>query len=517
MARKSYKSKLYLSKSLFIRGLQCHKSLYLQKYQPGLKDAVTEEAQRRFDVGYDVGALAQQLFPGGVIVPYEGLSLAEQISMTQSLIGQGTKTIYEAAFSHNDVFVKADILHRGKRGWEIYEVKSSSAVKDYHYDDAAVQYYVIAGTGLPVAKVFLVHVNTGYVRQGEIDAHQLFNIVDLSETAQDNAAIIPGELERLRSTLQGLEPDIDIGPHCDDPFECDFKGHCWAHIPSPSVFDLADRGKPDPFELYQQGIVRLEDVPPVILGWRQKLQVDGVLHRKNHLDADAVRSFLESLSYPLCFMDFETTVMVPVPLYDGTRPYQQVPFQYSVHILPKPGAPLKHHQYLADGATNPQKDFLEGLLAAIPSNACVLVWNQSFEITRLRELADAFPERSSEINRLINQIRDLMAPFREKSLYHWQFNGSYSIKSVLPALVPGMSYEQLEISDGGEASAQWLRMVQAKNDAEKEAIREQLLRYCQLDTLAMVKILGKMEEMTSVKQKHPLGTALPDKRSRIRR
>ena len=495
MERESGMRKLYLSKSLFTRGLQCHKSLYLQKFKPDLKDAVTEEAQRRFDIGYDVGSLAQQLFPDGVIVPYEGLSPAEQISMTQSLIEQGTDTIYEATFSHNDVFVKADILHRGEEGWEIYEVKSSSGLKDYHYDDAAVQYYVIAGTGLPVAKVFLVHVNTGYVRQGDIDPHQLFTIVDLTEPVRENARIIPGKLERLRTMLQGAEPDIDIGPHCDDHFECDFKGHCWAHIPSPSVFDLTDRGKPDPFELYRQGIVRLEDVPPDSLGWRQKLQVDGVLHRKNRLDADAVRSFLESLSYPLCFMDFETTVMVPVPLYDGTRPYQQVPFQYSVHILPQPGAPLVHHEYLADGATNPQRDFLEGLLAAIPGDACVLVWNQSFESSRLKELADAFPEKGSAINHLIGQIRDLMAPFREKSLYHWQFNGSYSIKAVLPALVPGMSYEQLEISDGGQASAQWLRMVQAKNNAEKEVIREQLLRYCELDTLAMVKILEKMKEM----------------------
>jgi len=194
-------------------------------------------------------------------------------------------------------------------------------------------------------------------------------------------------------------------------------------------------------------------------------------------------------------MDFETTLMVPIPMYDGTRPYQQVPFQYSVHLIQGPGGPLVHHEYLANGATNPQKEFLEGLLAVIPSDACVLVWNQSFESSRLKELAGAFPERSSKINRLIGQIRDLMAPFRDKSLYHWQFNGSYSIKAVLPALVPGMSYDQLEISDGGEASSEWLRMVQSTNSDEKAAIREQLLRYCQLDTLAMVKILGKMQEM----------------------
>ena len=499
MARKGGGNHLYLSKSLFIRGLQCHRSLYLQKYNPELKSPATEEAQQLFNIGYNVGTLAQQLFPGGVMVPYEGLSYSEQLSMTQSLIEQGTDTIYEAAFSHNNVFVKADILHRRKRGWEIYEVKSSAAVKDYHYDDASVQYYVIAGTGLPVARIFLVHINTDYVRQGEIDVHQLFTIADLTETAQENAAAILGELRRQRAMLKGAKPNIDIGPHCDDPFECDFKGHCWAHIPSTSVFDLADRGKPDPFELYQHGIVRLEDVPLDILGWRQKLQVDGFLHRKNHLDADAIRGFLESLRYPLCFMDFETTVMVPVPLYDGTRPYQQVPFQFSVHILSKPGGKLEHHQYLSDGAINPQKEFLKELLTVIPRNACILVWNQSFESSRLRELAEAFPKQGSKINRLIDQIRDLMAPFRDKSLYHWRFNGSYSIKVVLPALVPGMSYDQLEICDGGEASAAWLRMMQANDGGDKAVIRDQLLRYCERDTLAMVKILGKMQGMVSKK------------------
>jgi hypothetical protein len=499
MARKGGGNHLYLSKSLFIRGLQCHRSLYLQKYNPELKSPVTEEAQQLFDVGYNVGTLAQQLFPGGVTVPYEGLSYSEQQSMTQSLIEQGTDTIYEAAFSHNDVFVKADILHRRKRGWEIYEVKSSAAVKDYHYDDASVQYYVIAGTGLPVIKVFLVHVNTAYVRQGEIDVHQLFTIADLTETAQENATAIPGELRRQRAMLKGAKPDIDIGPHCNDPFECDFKGYCWAHLPSPSVFDLADRGKPDPFWLYERGIVKLEDVPPDSLGWRQKLQLDGLLHRKNHLDADAVRGFLESLRYPLCFMDFETTVMVPIPLYDGTRPYQQVPFQFSVHILPKPGGKLEHHQYLSDGAINPQKEFLKELLTVIPRNACILVWNQSFESSRLNELAAAFPKKTDAINHLIRRIRDLMAPFRDKSLYHWQFNGSYSIKAVLPALVPDLSYDKLNISDGGQASAEWLRMVQAKDNAAKAAIREQLLRYCELDTLAMVKILEKMQGMVSAK------------------
>ena len=341
--RKSRSDNIYLSKSLFVRGIQCHKSLYLQKYRPELKDKVSEETQRRFDIGNDAGSLAQQLFPGGVIVPYEGLSHSEQRSMTQTLIEQGTDTVYEAAFSHNGVFVKADILHRGNSGWEIYEVKSSASVKDYHKDDASVQHYVISGTGLPVKKVSLVHINPEYVRHCEIDVHNLFIIEDITETVQGKESFIAEELQKQQTMLKGDAPVIDIGPNCDDPFTCDFHGYCWSHIPSPSVFDYMDKGKQNGFALYQQGIVKMEDASPDSLGWRQKLQLDGVLHQKNHIDTEAVRSFIESLRYPLCFMDFETTYMVPIPMYDGTRPYQQVPFQYSLHVMREPGGEFVHH------------------------------------------------------------------------------------------------------------------------------------------------------------------------------
>jgi hypothetical protein len=483
----------YLSKSLFVRGVRCHKSLYLHKYRPELKDEVSEETEKRFAGGYEIGDLAQGLFPGGVIVPYEGLSHSEQIDMTQTLIEQGIEIIYEATFSHNGVFVKADILRRGNNGWEVYEVKSSASVKDYHVNDASVQYYVISGTGLPVMKVFVVHINTGYVRHGEIALEKLFKIVDITDTAKGKESFIVEELQKQRRMLQGDEPAIDIGPQCSEYYACDFIGHCWSHIPSPSVFDYRGTGKPNGFSLCQQGIVKMEDVSPDILGWRQKMQLDGLLHQKNSFDVDAVQKFIESLWRPLYFMDFETTFMVPIPMYDGIRPYQQVPFQFSVHVIHEPGGELEHHEFLADGAANPQKEFLERLLTIVPRNACVLVWNQTFEISRLKELAEAFPERSIEIDNIINNIRDLMIPFRDKSIYHWQFDGSYSLKAVLPALVPELSHDNLEISDGGMASSAWLHMIQSKDEEEKSAIRKQLLQYCHLDTFAMVKILEKMK------------------------
>jgi hypothetical protein len=186
--------------------------------------------------------------------------------------------------------------------------------------------------------------------------------------------------------------------------------------------------------------------------------------------------------------------MVAVPLFDGMRPYQQVPFQYSLDIIHAPGGEPEHHAFLSDGKVNPQDEFLERLLAEIPPGACILTWNKTFEIGRLEELAAAFPGKRDAIHAVIRNIRDLMAPFREKSVYHWKFEGSYSIKVVLPALVPELSYDALPIRDGEMASSAWVRMIQSPDDAERSTIRKDLFRYCHLDTYAMVRILEKMKE-----------------------
>ena len=263
----------YLSKSLFVRGVRCHKSLYLQKYRPELKDEVSQETESLFDTGFKIGDLAQELFPGGVMVPYDGLSHEDQIKMTASLIAHGCKPIYEATFFYNGVFIKADILHQGDDGWDIYEVKASTEVKDYHLDDASVQYYVISGTGLPISRVFVVHVNNQYVRQGEIEVDKLFYKEDITAIAKEKQTFIVEEIERQRAMLKGDEPVIDIGPHCNQFYPCDFIGHCWSHIPENSIFDL--KGRMDSrFSLYEKGIVSMFDVPQEYLSTRQFIQVD---------------------------------------------------------------------------------------------------------------------------------------------------------------------------------------------------------------------------------------------------
>jgi hypothetical protein len=483
----------YLSKSLFIRGLQCHKSLYLDRYQPKLKDEVSEEKQALFESGAEVGMLARDLFPGGVEVPYKGLLPQEQLAMTASEIQKGTKTIYEAAFSHNNVFMKADILHKGRRGWELYEVKGTTKVKDVHINDVALQYHVMTGAGLAGGRTFLVHLNNQCVRQGAIEVNKLFTAEEVTAAVRSKQTVVAEEVARMRKMLRGAMPDIDIGEHCKDPYDCDFMGHCRKHIPKDSVFDLMQRGV-KPFDLYREGILLLKDIPPERLSGLQLMQLKAFHARKQFVDRNAVKTFLDDLWYPLYFLDFET-FMPAIPPYDGLRPYQQVPFQYSLHYLEREGAKLRHREFLAEPNVDPRAELAGRLVAEIPDDACVVVYNSSFEAKRLRELATFLPKHKKKIALILKNIKDLMVPFRKQHVYHWKMKGSASQKAVLPVLVPGLSYEGMEVADGGMAMQAYTEMCGAKNPSEVKRIRKALLEYCKLDTLGMVEIIKKLRAL----------------------
>ncbi|MBN2468541.1 MAG: DUF2779 domain-containing protein [Deltaproteobacteria bacterium] len=484
----------FLSKSLFMRGRQCLKSLYLHKYHPDLRDEITPAQEAIFQTGHTVGRYAQNLFPGGVEIPYEGLSITQQLRQTAYAIQAGGRTLYEAAFQFNGVFVKVDILHRGEQGWELYEVKASGELKPEHVDDVAIQCYVVAGAGLPLTKASLVYINKEYVRRGDIDVAELFVVEDLTGTVSEIQDLIPDRINQMREMLRGEMPSIDIGPQCSDPYDCDFRGQCWKDIPEESIFSIRGR-LPNRFELYREGIVQLQDIPRDILSASQLIQVEGTLEKKNVINREGLREFLSTLWFPLCFLDFETTYMMPIPLFDETRPYQQVPFQYSLHLSERENGELLHYEFLADPGTDPRRDLLESLLERIPDNACILCYNMAFEKGRLSDCKTWFPEHAEKIDTFIENIQDLMVPFRKKDVYQWQMNGSYSIKNVLPALIPEMSYEGMAINSGDMASSAWFAMAEMNDPEEREKKRRALLEYCKLDTLAMVKILEKLRTL----------------------
>jgi hypothetical protein len=482
-----------VSKTLYMRGLQCPKSLWLDRKAPEVRAAPAPDLVARWEAGAEVGRYAQLLFPGGVEVPFDGRTKVQQLAQTRDLLAKGARTIYEATFSFDGVFVRADILHRAEDGWDLYEVKSASDVKPHFLDDVAIQYFVLAGCGIPLRRAFLVHVDTSYVRRGEIDPRKLFAAVDLTDEVIRKQPAIPAELARMREVLAAGRPEIDIGPHCTNPYECDFIEHCWRHVPEGSIFDLKGRGI-DKWELYRQGIVRMDDVPLNRLNAAQRMQAEFHRNKREHADPDALREFLDDLRHPLCFLDFESFDSA-LPPFDGTRPYQQIPFLYSLHRQDSPGGPVSHSEFLAPPGEDPRDALTERLLADIPESAQVLAYNKTFEVGVLRDLAERFPKQRERLLAIAEGVIDLMVPFRRREIYHWRMDGSYSLKSVLPVLVPELSYEGMAIQEGKEASLAYLALEKMESDRERRKAEDDLRAYCRQDTLGMVRLLEKLREL----------------------
>ncbi|MFC2119732.1 DUF2779 domain-containing protein [Bacteroidota bacterium] len=301
-------------------------------------------------------------------------------------------------------------------------------------------------------------------------------------------------VERLKKIISKREmPDIDIGEHCHNPYTCGFFNYCRKHIPDDSIFEFSGMHLKKKYELYRDGIIKLDDVTnDYELTKNNGIQLDVYNSGEALIDKEAIKNFLSDLNYPLFFMDFET-FQPAVPLYNNSKPYQQIPFQYSIHLEDKIDGELKHSEFLAEPGEDPRVKFIEGLLNDVEGKGDIVVYNKSFEITRLKEIARDFPQYADEIEKLILRIKDLMIPFQRKFYYAPEMKGSYSIKAVLPSLVPELSYDELEINEGGLASITFESMQTETDMMIIAETKKQLLEYCKLDTLAMVKILEKLQ------------------------
>ena len=279
MAKTIQNNPVYLSKTLFLKGLQCHKALYLSKFHSEFRDELSESQEAIFQSGIGVGILAQGLFPGGREIPYEGLSKESQLQLTEGIIAEGIRTLYEATFRYNDILVKADIINKGRKGWDLYEVKGSAGLKDIYLEDIALQYYVLKKSGLPVNNAFIVYVNNQYVRKGELDLAQLFTKEKVTSQVLRKQASLPKEINKLKKMLRGDMPAIDIGEHCSDPYPCDFQGYCWDQLPEYSVLDLSGRAAVR-WDLYRQGYQSVENVPLELLTEKHKMEVETFIKQK---------------------------------------------------------------------------------------------------------------------------------------------------------------------------------------------------------------------------------------------
>ena len=484
-----------ISKSSYMAGLQCPRLLWHKFNQPDVFPPVDAATQAIFDQGRQVGELAKQLFPKGLEIG-AGVIKKDAVDELSRAAVSRRLPLYEAGFIAGCAYARADVLVPvGRNQWDIVEVKSTTKAKEVHVSDLALQRHVYESAGLDIRRCFVMHLDSEYVRRGEIDPPKLFAKTDVTADVDDVVGDVGSELKKMvRIIGQQRAPNMEIGLHCSNPYECPLRATCWKAVPKHSVFTLTHVGQ-KAFDWFHDGITRLQDLPRDIpVNAKQEIQLRAVRSRRAQVDRDALREFLDSLEYPLHFLDFET-INPAIPVWDITSPYRQVPFQFSLHIVDSPGSKPVHHAFLAEGTADPRPEILARLKRLLGQRGSIIAYSASFERNALRACTEAYPAFAAWWAKAESRVVDLLQPFRSFHYYHPDQCGSASLKAVLPA-VTGKGYAEMEIADGATASQEFLRITFGKvSAAERRKVRAALEKYCGLDTEGMVWIVKALDRL----------------------
>lgn len=480
----------YLTKSRYIAGLQCPRRLWSLVHKPLPYEAPAPGSP--MDRGQEVGRKAHLLFPGGVSINEEPWQHAEAVINTASLRGDmRVPAIFEAAFEYENIRIRVDVLERLANGaWGLREVKGSSGPKDHHLDDIALQSYVLRGAGVAVSSTELLHVNTDYVRgPGSISWTEFFTRLDVGEAVAARVVDLPARLPAIRDCLNatGL-PAAEPGSHCGSPYICEFWDRCTSNKSADWIGYFPRLSKARATELSALGIESISAIPADFPLTPKQIVIRDATASGQPYVATELGRLLDAFGPPASYLDFEA-MMPPIPLYEGTRPYQTIPFQWSLHTIDGDGV-LNHTEFLADGANDPRRQFAETLIDALACSDDPIIVYSAYERTRLKELAADFPDLNTALNTAISRLADLL-PIVRNAVYFPEFRFSNSIKSVAPALCPGFSYDDLDgVADGGAASAAFLQLASGRitDPGEVGQLRAALLAYCKRDTLAMVEV-----------------------------
>jgi predicted RecB family nuclease len=459
-----------LSKSRFVSGLQCHKQLWWKVHEPRAPELEVEPAlKHRLEQGAEVGQAARRYVPGGE---------------------------YEAGFVAADTAVAVDILERHADGVALIEVKASNHVKKEHIPDVALQVHVLRQTGLRVRRAEVMHLNPA-CRFPDLDA--LFLREDVTEKVELFLPVVPGEIAAQLAMLAGPLPDVPIGEHCTKPYACPFLARCWPTLPEHHISTLYTIPHRKVEEYQARGIETIYDLPTDLeLGVIHARQVKAVTTGRMVVEPSLAAALAEFVP-PLAYLDFET-VSYAIPRFTGCRPWENMPVQCSVHREEATGR-FTHHAFLADGPEDPRPAMAELVVEACAGVKKVVAHHATFERECLKNLAAAAPRLAAELDAIEARLVDLL-PLVRHHIYHPDFGGSFSIKRVLPALVPGLSYDDLEINDGETASLELMRLLfdQTLKGEERAGVRRSLLAYCERDTWAMVKLLERIRSLAGVEQ-----------------
>jgi hypothetical protein len=481
-----------LSKTKYLTGLQCPRLIWIEIHEPERIPETDPVTQYIFDQGHLVGELAKKLFPRGIDISTE--DFMGNISSTIDLLEE-RKPLFEAGILVGNLYSRVDILSpAGEEGWDIVEVKSSTSVKDVHINDVAYQRYCCSQSGLNIKKCYLALINNQYVKDGEIDPEGLFNVHDVTDQVEEASVGIQDRIDGILEVInQETCPEMIIGPHCRDPYECPLTD-CWDHLPEHNIFTLYYGGKKS-FEIYNSGIVTVREISDDYkLNGKQHIQQACVTSGEPHVDRQAIQAFLSSLEHPLYYLDFET-INPAVPLFDGTRPYKHTPFQLSLDVVKDEYSQPEHFSFLANNTDDPRPALLSELQKTLGNFGSIIAYNKGFEEGILRDLAPAFPEYGDWIEQVCSRLVDLLAPFRNFDYYHPAQKGSASLKAVLPAIT-GRGYEDLDINDGQLASISFLSATFGDMpEDERVKVMSDLEQYCGRDTEGMIWIVEKLIDL----------------------
>ncbi len=480
-----------LSKSQYMRGRQCMKRLWLSKHRAELGDDLDLS---KFEEGNEAGLLARECYLGGVLIKE---TVIENAALeTLSYVQEDKDVIFEAtAVNREDgAYARIDILkkHESGQGWDLIEVKSSTEVKEEHIEDVAFQYHAFKGAGYEIKRCYLMYIDNCYVRGEALEPSKLFKLENITEEAIREQSIVEPRVPHFITFLERPEqPKQDIGALCSKPYDCEFKTSCWKHVPEYSIFNVFPKAKAEEvFRLTQDYDVKSlsQDLYPE---GNKLVDVESYIKGKNHIDKNQIQEFLSKVTYPVYYLDYET-VNSAVPLYEGARPYQQVPFQYSLHVEDKEdGSSVSHHEYIHQETSDPRRALAESLVKNCGESGTVVAYNASFEQRVNKDLAEAFPDLAEALLSINDRMVDLMVPFRSRMIYSPKQKGSYSIKYVLPAFVPELSYDGMDIANGGKAMEQYKQFAKGNivDQKQQEKLWRALSKYCELDTYAMVKLM----------------------------
>ncbi|MBT8092763.1 MAG: DUF2779 domain-containing protein [Gammaproteobacteria bacterium] len=481
-----------LSKSRVISAWQCAKKLYLEKHHPELAD-VSARTESLFATGHQVGDMAKQLYGNADAIEIQFNRRTElMVRQTRGLIARGVEVpLFEATFQHDNVLVRVDVLLPDGEGWRAIEVKASTSVKDYHVLDCAIQDWVMRGSGLKVTGISLAHVDNQFVYSGDGHYDGLLTEVDLTDEIRTVEPAVDDLVDKARLAATGPLPGVQVGAQCRKPFECQFLLHCWPTQSKYPIIGLGGNTK-KLAEYAARGYADIRDVPADNITAETQARIHRVTQSGRPEILDGARETLAALAYPRYYLDFET-IAPAVPFWKSTRPYAAVPVQWSVHIDDGAGdgrlETMRHEEFLDLSGAAPMRSLAKALIESLGSDGPVLMYTR-YEEQVIDVLIDLFPDLAAPLQAIIDRLFDLY-PVVKLNYYHPDMLGSWSIKAVLPTMVPTMDYSRLDgIKEGTAASDGFIEAISDATSPERKAeLERQLRRYCRFDTEAMVEIV----------------------------